>query len=186
MDEEPRPGRLLVASPRLADPNFARTVILVLARDLEGGALGVVLNRPTETTVAEPLPAWAELAADPAVVFVGGPVASDGAIGLARAGTAPAAEGWVPVTGRLGTVDLGIDPDEVEAPVETLRVFVGHAGWGPGQLEAEIDEGAWVVLDAAPDDVLCATPDRLWRLVLRRQGGKLAWLANVPLDPTTN
>jgi putative transcriptional regulator len=92
----------------------------------------------------------------------------------------------VPVTGRLGTVDLGSVPDDVDAPVETLRVFAGHAGWGPGQLEAEIDEGAWVVLDAAPDDVLCATPDRLWRLVLRRQGGKLAWLANVPLDPTTN
>ncbi|MGI8985183.1 MAG: YqgE/AlgH family protein, partial [Acidimicrobiales bacterium] len=132
MDEEPRAGRLLVASPRLADPNFARTVILVLARESAGGALGVVLNRPTQTMVAQPLPAWAELAADPAVVFVGGPVASDGVIGLARAGTAPAGEGWVPVTGRLGTVDLGVDPHDVEAPVETLRVFAGHAGWEPG------------------------------------------------------
>ncbi|HVL04040.1 MAG TPA: YqgE/AlgH family protein [Acidimicrobiales bacterium] len=186
MDEEPRPGRLLVASPRLTDPNFARTVVLILARDPEGGALGVILNRPTETSVDEPLPAWASLAAAPAVVFAGGPVASDGAIGLATAGTTPAAEGWAPVTGRLGTVDLGSDPAEVEAPIEILRVFAGHAGWGPGQLEGEIEEGAWVVLDAAPDDVLCATPERLWRLVLRRQGGKLAWLANVPPDPRMN
>ncbi|HWH34261.1 MAG TPA: YqgE/AlgH family protein [Acidimicrobiales bacterium] len=186
MDEEVRPGRLLVASPRLADPNFARTVVLVLAVEDEGGALGVVLNRPSETAVDDPLPAWADLAADPAVVFVGGPVATDGAIGLARGSTSSAGHGWAPVTGRLGTVDLGSDPEDVDVPVETLRVFVGHAGWGPGQLQAEIDEGAWVVLDAAPDDVVCAKPDDLWRLVLRRQGGKVAWLANVPLDPRVN
>lgn len=185
-DEDVRPGRLLVASPRLADPNFSRTVILVLAIESEGGSLGVVLNRPSETALRDPLPAWADLAADPAVVFVGGPVATDGAIGLARGGPTQAKHGWAPVTGRLGTVDLGSDPDEVAVPVETLRVFAGHAGWGPGQLETEIDEGAWVVLDAAPDDIVCTRPEDLWRLVLRRQGGKVAWLANVPLDPRTN
>jgi putative transcriptional regulator len=186
VDEEPRVGRLLVASPRLADPNFARTVVMILARHPAEGTLGVVLNRPSTTAVDELLPSWGPLAAEPAMVFVGGPVGAQGAIGLARGGSDTPAEGWAPVAGRLGTVDLARHPVDLPTPVEAVRVFSGHAGWGQGQLEAEIDEGAWVVLDAGPDDVACATPDRLWRAVLRRQGGKLAWLANVPLDPRTN
>ncbi len=186
MDEEPRVGRLLVASPRLADPNFARTVVLILARQDDEGALGVVLNRPSTTAVEELLASWGPLAAAPPLVFVGGPVGHQGAIGLARGGSNQPDEGWVPIVGHLGTVDLARDPTDLPTPLHAVRVFSGHAGWGQGQLEAEIDEGAWVVLDAAPDDVLCVDPARLWRTVLRRQGGKLAWLANVPLDPRTN
>ncbi|MBW3611050.1 MAG: YqgE/AlgH family protein [Actinomycetota bacterium] len=186
MDEEPRIGRLLVASPRLADPNFSHTVVLILARDGDEGALGVVLNRPSTRAVEEILASWAPLAADPAMVFVGGPVGHQGAIGLARGGSDLPGDGWVPIVGRLGTVDLARDPDDLPTNLDAVRVFSGHAGWGAGQLEAEIEAGAWVVLDAAPDDVLCADPDRLWRAVLRRQGGKLAWLANVPLDPRLN
>lgn len=186
MDEEPQVGRLLVASPRLADPNFARTVVLILAYEPDEGALGVVLNRPSTTTVEEILWSWGPLAAEPPMVFVGGPVGAEGAIGLARGGSATADEGWSPVVGRLGTVDLARAPVDLPTPIDAVRVFSGHAGWGQGQLEAEVDEGAWVVLDAAPDDVLGAAPERLWRRVLRRQGGKLAWLANVPLDPRTN
>lgn len=186
MDEEPRIGRLLVASPRLADPNFARTVVQILARDVDDGALGVVLNRPSTTAVVELLGSWAPLAADPPMVFVGGPVGHQGAIGLARGASDQPAPGWVPIVGHLGTVDLALSPPDLPVPIEAVRVFSGHAGWGAGQLEAEIEEGAWVVLDATAEDPLCAEPERLWRSVLRRQGGKLAWLANVPLDPRTN
>lgn len=178
-------GCLLVALPVLTDPNFDRTVVLVLAHDADDGALGVVLNRPTDTEVADPLPAWAPLAAEPGVVFLGGPVGSTAAIGLAR-GLGRPGDGWAPVAGHLGTVDLGLDPDQLSAPVDAVRVFSGYAGWGPGQLESEVDQGAWLVVDGAPDDVLCADPARLWRLVLRRQGGRIAWLANWPLDPGMN
>ncbi len=178
-------GCLLVALPSLTDPNFERTVVLVLAHGADDGALGVVLNRPSDTDVGEPLPQWAPLAAHPGVVFLGGPVGASAAIGVARGTTAPGT-GWAPVAGHLGTVDLGLDPDQLPAPVDAVRVFSGYAGWGPGQLEAEIGQGAWMVVDGAPDDVLCADPARLWRLVLRRQGGRVAWLANWSPDPRMN
>jgi putative transcriptional regulator len=67
-----------------------------------------------------------------------------------------------------------------------VRIFRGYAGWGPGQLEGEIESGAWLVLDAEPDDVFAAEPDELWRSVLRRQGGRLAWLASAPDDLSAN
>ncbi len=178
-------ARLLVATPVLHDPNFARSVLLVLAHD-SGGALGVVLNRPSGTDVSDPLPEWGHLAAEPAVVFVGGPVGEGAAIGLARLETGAVTEGWAPVTDRLGTVDLGREPHQVGTRIDTVRVFAGYAGWGPGQLEAEIDAGSWVVADADPDDALSPDPARLWRRVLRRQGGEVAWLANVPPDLKQN
>ena len=178
-------GRLLVALPTLTDPNFDRTVVLVLAADADDGAIGVVLNRPTDTDVADPLPRWAPLAAQPGVVFLGGPVGATAAIGVAR-GTGTAGSGWAPVAGHLGTVDLGLDPDDLPAPVDAVRVFSGYAGWAPGQLESEIEQGAWLVVDGALDDVLCSDPARLWRLILRRQGGRTAWLANWPVDLRAN
>lgn len=188
MAEQSLAGRLLVALPVLVDPNFARTVVLVLAADADDGAIGVVLNRPSQTDVGEPLPGWERLAASPGVVFVGGPVGATAAIGVARSTGLGSGDGWSPVVGQLGTIDLGTDPDEVASSgvIDVVRVFSGYAGWGPGQLEEEIAEGAWLVVDAAPDDVLCADPDRLWRLVLRRQGGRVAWLANMPPDPRVN
>src|SRR4051812_14198173 len=129
-------GRLLVAAPALADPNFDRSVILVLAHG-DGGALGVVLNRPSVTGVAGSLPdGWESLAAPPRVLFVGGPVGGGAAIGLARA-QAPTRDtaGWSPVLGRLGTVDLGSAPDALDVSLEVVRVFAGYAGWSAGQLE---------------------------------------------------
>lgn len=162
-------GRLLVASPPLGDPNFDRTVVLLLHHD-DQGALGVVLNRPTSVDVAEVLPAWAPVAAAPPVVFLGGPVAPDAAIGLGRAGT------------TVATVDLGADP----GGVEEVRLFAGYSGWDGGQLEAEIGVGAWFVLDSVPDDAVSPEPEDLWRTVLRRQGGRLATYATIPEDPTVN
>ncbi len=182
----PLSGRLLVATPPLVDPNFDRTVVLVLEHTAEG-AVGVVLNRPSDTPVAEALPEWAPLAAEPAAVFIGGPVAVGSAIGLALAtGPIVAGEAWAPVDGLLGTVDLALDPADVEPPVERLRVFTGYAGWDAGQLEHELEEGAWLVADAAPGDCHTRDPEGLWPAVLRRQGGRTAWLANFPPDPRLN
>src|ERR1700694_56140 len=120
-------GRLLVANPVLPDPNFDRTVVLMLAHE-EEGALGVVLNRPSEMELDAPLPRWERLAADPPVVFVGGPVAPGAAICLGRMPAGQPAAGWTPVTGELGTLDLEQDPDEVAEGVAQIRVFAGYAG----------------------------------------------------------
>lgn len=195
MTEGPPPdlaGRLLVAPPVLTDPNFARTVVLVLHHDATG-SVGLVLNRPSEMEVREPLPAWAALAAEPPVLFFGGPVGAGAVICLAttRPGTSlPEHEGWRPLLGRLGrrlgTLDLHADPDRLGAEVEALRVFAGYAGWGPGQLVGEIDLGGWLVVEARPEDALTSTPAMLWKAVLRRQGGELAVLAAYPSDPTAN
>ena len=178
-------GRLLVATPSLGDPNFEYAVILVLEHG-EDGAVGVVLNRPTGTDLSDPLPAWSRLAAEPPVVFVGGPVSPDAAICLARSWPDEALDAYEPLMDSLGTLDLSVDPDEVAAGVQGVRVFVGYAGWAAGQLEGEIAAGAWWVVDASPDDALSAEPEELWRSVLRRQPGRLAMFANYPPNPSVN
>ena len=179
-------GRLLVATPGRHDPSFDRTVVLLLEHTAEG-AVGVVLNRPSDVGVGAPLPEWERLAAEPGVVFHGGPVQPGAAIGLARrTEAATPGKGWSPVVGRLGTVDLSAPPDEVAARVEGVRVFSGYAGWGPRQLEGELDHAAWVVVAAEPTDVFSPDPERLWRTVLRRQRGSVAWLANFPPDLSAN
>lgn len=178
-------GRLLVATPGLIDPNFFRTVVLLVEHSDEGAA-GVVLNRPTSTELAGPLDAWRAKAADPALVFVGGPVSPDAAVCLARTGPDGRPEGFKPVVDGLGVLDLSVDADDVSLGVDRLRVFAGYAGWGPGQLEQELEQGSWYVLDADPEDALSASPGGLWRFVLQRQGGRLALVANFPPDPSMN
>lgn len=179
-------GRLLVATPALMDPNFFRSVVLIVEHTDEGAA-GVVLNRPSETGLDEgPLDGWSSLAAEPQLVFVGGPVAPDAAVCLARTGPETAPPGWQPVIGGLGVLDLTVDLDEVRPGVDRIRVFAGYAGWGSGQLESELEEGSWYVVDADPEDALTAMPGALWRFVLRRQHGKLALVANFPADPSMN
>jgi putative transcriptional regulator len=179
-------GRLLVATPALRDPNFERTVVLIVAHE-EGGALGVVLNRATEVQVADVLGNWGALAGDPAVVFEGGPVQPEAAICLAR--TRPGIEelvGFNRVSGAVGTVDLSGDPEQLVEGVVGVRVFAGYAGWSPGQLEGEITGGSWFVFDALPSDAFAPRPDDLWQMVLRRQGGLMAAVAHYPSDPTNN
>jgi len=193
-------GRLLVATPELRpDPNFARTVVLMLEQN-EEGALGVVLNRATDATIGEALPAWESVTAAPAVLFVGGPVQPDSAIGIGRRVDAgdesrkepgtepgePGAEGFAPLFGDLGTIDLERDPLFVVPAVDLVRVFVGYAGWGSGQLESELAAKGWFVVDAEPTDVFCRQPDALWRNVLRRQRGELQVFADFPVDPAAN
>lgn len=178
-------GRLLVATPPLADPNFDRSVVLVLEHSGDG-ALGIVLNRPSEHRVAEVVPAWADVVGEPGVVFVGGPVEPGAVIGLAEGASDEASEGWAPVLGSLGTVDLGRDPDDVPGPLHAVRLFAGYAGWAAGQLEAEIDANAWLPVAVRAGDAFGPDAARLWRHVLARQPGRTAWLANFPDDPTTN
>jgi putative transcriptional regulator len=183
-DSESLRGRLLVATPPLTDPNFDRTVVLLLEHGDEG-ALGIVLNRPTDATLSSVLPEWEILASEPEVVFSGGPVATEAIIALARGGhdTAP---GWVSVLDEIGTIDVGGDPGDLGFPLHALRIFVGYAGWSPGQLEAEIEQDAWFVVNTRPDDPFATDPEHLWRDVLRRQRGKVAMFANHPEDPTVN
>ncbi len=178
-------GRLLVAAPPLVDPNFDRTVVLVLEHGDEG-ALGLVLNRTGSVDLDDAVPEWQALAAPPAVVFVGGPVSPDAVIALARSGEPEARDGWVPIVDGLGTVDLAREPSEVAGPIDSVRVFVGYAGWAPGQLEAEVAQGGWFVVDFDVHDAFTARPAELWRTVLRRQPGHLAFFANCPDDPSTN
>ncbi|MFH8370342.1 YqgE/AlgH family protein [Streptomyces sp. NPDC018031] len=218
-------GRLLVATPALADPNFDRAVVLLLDHD-EEGSLGVVLNRPTPVGVGDILESWASLAGEPAVVFQGGPVSLDSALGVAvvpgeaeraeraermertdradRPGGTPAIAGggpgpgsrlgpgggdpigWRRVHGAIGLVDLEAPPELLAAAVGSLRIFAGYAGWGPGQLEEELSEGAWYVVESEPGDVSSPDPERLWRSVLRRQRSELAMVATYPDDPSLN
>lgn len=179
-------GRLAVATPSLTDGNFDRTVVLLLAHSEADGALGVVLNRVSRVPVAAVLPDWADAVAEPTAVFSGGPVQPEVAlcVAMARAGEQP--PGWSPLTGRLGTIDFGVPVEEVLPYVERARLFAGYAGWSPGQLEAEIAAGAWLVFDLLPGDPFTAQPAALWAAVLRRQGGLTAAVAQFPKDPALN
>lgn len=184
-------GRLLVALPALDDPNFERAVVLVLEHD-DDGALGLVLNRPTTTPIDEVLQGWSALAAKPANLYGGGPVEPSAVVGLAvarpRAGAGPGATGaaGVAITGRIRTVDPTGDPGLLAGEVERARIFAGYAGWAPGQLEAELAQDAWLVVDARSDDVVSEEPEELWHTVMGRQEGSAKLMATFPDDPRLN
>ena len=182
---EPATGSLLIAAPTMADPNFARTIVLLLDTG-DTGALGVVLNRPTDLEVADVLEPWADLVAGPGVLFQGGPVETDAAIAVATVSADDEPVGWRRVFGSTGLVDLDAPVELLSDAVSALRIFAGYAGWGVGQLEAEIEEGAWYVVPAEPQDPFLLDPARLWSQVLRRQGGQLAMLATMPTEPELN
>jgi putative transcriptional regulator len=94
--------------------------------------------------------------------------------------------GWRRLAGELGLLDLDAPVELLEQALSSLRIFAGYAGWSTGQLEAEIEEGSWIVVPAEPEDPFLADPGRLWSQVLRRQGGRLAMLATQPEDPALN
>lgn len=180
-----RPGRLLVATPELEDPNFQQSVVLLLAHG-DDGSLGVVVNRPGELPVTEVLPALVRAVSEPATMFAGGPVQPDGVIGLGRVGperTDEAVDSLNPIIPGLGVVDLDQDPDVLAGELDELRLFAGHAGWTPGQLDSELEQGGWFVVDAKPGDVFSAEPEELWTRVLRRQGGLFT---TATVDPSSN
>jgi putative transcriptional regulator len=176
-------GDLLVATPALLDPNFERTVVLVLDVD-EDGALGVVLNRPSTVPVAEILPEWGDLAGTPEVLFQGGPVSPDSA--LAVGVSPPAPPGFRPLYDDVGIIDLDTPAPVIGPALRRLRIFAGYAGWGVHQLAAEIHEGSWYVVPSVPEDVFSKDPLDLWKRVLRRQPGELAWVSTRPADPSMN
>ncbi|MBW3657207.1 MAG: YqgE/AlgH family protein [Actinobacteria bacterium] len=186
MDQTSWAGKLLVATPVLTDPNFTRTVILLLDHG-DDGAIGLVLNRPSSLRLAEAMPGWEDVAASPPVLFAGGPVEPDAviALGRARPEVFPTPE-WSPIVDRLRVVDLSAGAEVADAQVEAARVFVGYAGWAPGQLEAEVAADAWFVTDARDLDALADEPDVLWSEVLRRQRGDVALFATFPDDPSLN
>jgi len=175
-------GRLLVAAPTLPDPNFRRAVLLVCEHSDEG-ALGIVLNRPGELLAAEAVPELAEALDAGAVVWAGGPVGTDGVVVLAEWEDPAAAAGLV--LGAVGLLGAG-DGEDALAHTTRVRAFAGISGWGPNQLEAELAREDWIIVDGEPDDVFCADPVHLWGTVLARQGGRLALLARMPVDPSVN
>lgn len=175
-------GQLLVAGPSLVDPNFRRSVVLVGAHS-EEGALGVVLNRSSESTVSEAVPELTAILDGDEPVHVGGPVQPSAIVVLAdfedveRAGAL--------VLDSIGFLPAEVDPDEL-GELRRARVFAGYAGWAPGQLEEELAEGSWIVEPALADDVFTREPDELWSEVLRRKGGPYGVLALMPPDPSLN
>jgi putative transcriptional regulator len=176
-------GQLLLASPALMDPNFRRAVILVGVHS-EEGAMGVVLNRPSEVTVGEAVPQLEQTVSEQEPVYVGGPVQPSSIVFLAEF-LDPTPAGLL-VLGRIGfpAPDAGIE--ELTEATARRRVFAGYAGWGEGQLDAEIDQGDWIAHSAVPDDVFCEVPDELWSSVLTRMGGSYALIARMPFDPSLN
>ena len=175
-------GQLLIAVPALLDPNFRRTVVLVGEHN-EEGALGLVLNRPSDTTVEEALPELAVLVDGEDQVHVGGPV-QPSAIVIVAEFSDPERAGAL-VFESVGFLPAEVDPDAL-GELPQARVFAGYAGWGPGQLDGELEEGSWIVEPAIATDVFTVEPDELWSEVLRRKGGPYGVLALMPADPSLN
>jgi putative transcriptional regulator len=183
-----RAGTLLLANTDLLEPTFRRSVIYIVEHN-DGGTLGVVLNRASETAVYNVLPQWATLVAKPKTMFIGGPVKRDAALCLAvlRVGAEPdGVPGLRHVAGRMVMVDLDADPDSIAPLVEGVRIFAGYSGWTIGQLEGEIERDDWIVLSALPSDVLIEPRVDLWGRVLRRQPQPLSMLATHPIDVSRN
>ena len=176
-------GQLLVAAPVLLDPNFVRTVILV-AEHNEEGALGVVLNRPSEATVGDVVPDLGTVIDLDEPVFAGGPVQPGGVLVLAEFDDP--GDAALPIDGDLGFVALDSDLGTLGNGTRRARAFAGHAGWGPGQLEGEFEEEAWFGAPFRREDAFTDEPDELWSRALLRKGGAYALVARMPLDPSLN
>jgi putative transcriptional regulator len=176
-------GQLLLASPALADPNFARTVVLVSLHG-EEGAMGLVLNRPSAVTVGEAVPQLERAAGETERVYVGGPVQPTSVVFLAEF-LDPSLAGLL-VVGRIGFPAPDADLEELLEATGRGRVFAGYAGWGEGQLDAEVAQGDWIAHAPLPEDVFADVPEELWSSVLTRKGGSYALVARMPLDPSVN
>lgn len=179
-----RKGRLLVAAPALSDPSFHRTVVLLLEHS-EEGAVGVVLNRPSGLLAHETLPdQFASALPDGDLIFEGGPVEPESVILLADFSD-PLDPGGLAV-GSIGVVDPATDFGTLPDRTRAIRAFGGYAGWSAGQLEAELEDEAWIDAACTAADVFTEDPDGLWAEVLDRKGGNFRLVARMPLDPTLN
>jgi putative transcriptional regulator len=146
--------------------------------------MGLVLNQPTDTTVADAVPDFEPLVDDEAVIYVGGPV-EPGAITMLAEFDDPG-EAATLLVGDVGFVRGDADPAIAAAATRRARVFAGYAGWAPGQLEAELEEESWIVEQPLPAEVFTDDPDELWSAVLRRKGGQYALVARMPVDVSVN
>lgn len=176
-------GKLLIASPTLVDPNFSRAVVLIAAHDREG-ALGLVLNRPSELLVAEAVERLAAVCTDYERLYVGGPVEPGAVIVLAEFDDPTLAA--VLIDGDLGLPNIEATASTLEDGVRRARCFAGHSGWGPGQLDAELAQEAWIVERLDPEDPWTESGADLWSRVLERKGGEYALVARMPVDPSVN
>jgi putative transcriptional regulator len=174
-------GKLIVSSPSLIDPNFRKTVVLIAHHD-EEGALGLVLSRPSDVPAVEAVPVLDGLPGAEDPVFVGGPVQPDAFMVLAEFEDVD--EAAAPIIDGLGFMPADAEPGELA--IKRLRLFAGYSGWGRGQLEDELAEDSWIVVDAAAEDAFADDPDLLWRTVLQRKGGAFSLMENMPFDPGLN
>jgi putative transcriptional regulator len=175
-------GQLLIAGPGLLDPNFWRTVVLIVEHS-EEGALGLVLNRPSETTVGEAVAELEQLLDLDDPLYVGGPVQPSALIVLAEFDTP--AEAALIAFENVGVLANGAQ-EQPSSSVRRGRAFVGHAGWGPGQLDDEVERGDWILEPAQREDAFSGAPLELWSSVLTRKGGSYALVARMPPDPSVN
>jgi putative transcriptional regulator len=176
-------GQLLLASPALFDPNFRRAVVLV-TEHTEEGAAGLVLNRRSETTVAEAVPALVPLVSEEDRVYVGGPVQQSAVLVLARFEDPDGAAELI--VGDIGFVPAEADFALLAGTTREARVFAGYAGWGPGQLESELEGASWIVEAADALDLFPEPQTDIWSTVLRRKGGVYKVVALMPDDPSRN
>ena len=176
-------GRLLVAGPSLVDPNFHRSVVLICSHD-EAGALGLVLNRVAPLEVGRAVPELSSVLGSGEPLYLGGPVAPEGVVLLAE--FEEPGDGALMVDDEVGLVVAGANLDELSSRTRRARAFLGHAGWGPGQLEGELEGDDWIVAPFRADDAFTTDPDGLWGRVLGRKGGRYALLATMPPDPSVN
>ena len=174
-------GKLLVSSPSLIDPNFRKTVVLIAHHD-EEGALGLVLSRPSDVAAVEAVPVLDGLPGADDPVFVGGPVQPEAFMLLAEFEVVD--EAAAPIIDGLGFMPADAEPGDLA--IKRLRLFAGYSGWGSGQLEDELEDDSWIVVDAAADDAFADDPDVLWRTVLQRKGGAFSLMENMPFDPGLN
>ena len=176
-------GQLLIASPALVDPNFFRTVVLITEHN-EEGAMGIVLNRPSDTMVGDVVPELADVAGDGAPVYVGGPVQPEALVLLAEFSD-PSAAAWI-VVADVGLASADVDLEELASVVRRGRVYAGYSGWAPGQLEAEMELDSWIVEPPLPAELFPDDSDSMWNAVLARKGGSYSLIARMPADPSMN
>lgn len=174
-------GKLLLSSPSLVDPNFRKTVVLIAHHD-EDGAMGLVLSRPSEVSAAEAVPLLEGLPGAQGPVFVGGPVQPQAFMVLAEFDDVE--DSVAPIFDHVGFMSADAEPEMLS--IQRVRLFAGYAGWGAGQLEAELEEPAWIVVPAEPTDPFADDPDALWREAVARAGGSVSLMKSMPYDPGLN
>lgn len=173
----PRSGALLVAHPLMDDPNFARTVILIIAHDDAEGSMGLVVNRHdvgAEIDPDSPLQRWIHSSVPPYHPFIGGPVETSNFLCLQE-----------DITSTSGVTSIDIMADSPR-PEFRHRVFRGYSGWAPQQLAHEVASGGWIVVESEGNDAFDNEPVTLWARVLARQNSQVRKLAHFPDDPTFN